>query len=390
MLDNTTLRATAFINQETASAGGPNEFGFVFQQLSGSVTINSGTLKVTLSNAVASPEKDGAVVVADAIHIERLSGAYTTGGGSLQIGASTADVSELNFGTTFQVDFLTTASGENFTEPLLAYGDLNINRSLLVLSANSFTPPTTAAFFPIIEGVSGAGTIDGVFENAPHSGDTIDLVVGTTRHTFRIDYIGEVDLTYVNTATQVSFLDLSPGVINEGESVRLRGALTDPNAGDVLTLRVDWGDGIVQTITDLGTKPFLFTHTYADNSPAGSPYLVRVEWFDQHGAGNGRDLFVTVHNVPPLLFLGSAEVIHAGEMMYHTANFTDPGADTWTATVDYGDGSGPQPLAIQPDGKILLAHRYQRPGIYRLTVTLLDDDGGLSSDTFLVIVLPLR
>jgi hypothetical protein len=32
----------------------------------------------------------------------------------------------------------------------------------------------------------------------------------------------------------------------------------------------------------------------------------------------------------------------------HTGRFTDPGADTFTATVDYGDGFAPQPLPIQP------------------------------------------
>ena len=97
---------------------------------------------------------------------------------------------------------------------------------------------------------------------------------------------------------------------------------------------------------------------------------------------------MTVNNVPPHLFLGSAEVIRAGEVMYHTAYFIDPGADTWTATVDYGDGSGVQPLAIQPGQGLLFEHRYRRPGSYRITVTLLDDDGGLSADSFLVIVLP--
>src|SRR5437016_9569518 len=101
---------------------------------------------------------------------------------------------------------------------------------------------------------------------------------------------------------------MSPDVINEGESVTLRGALTDPDRGAVLSLRVDWGDGSsVQTFTDLGTNPFHFTHVYADNSPDGLPYQVRAEWFDQHGAGNSRKLPLTVNNVPPRLFLGGAE-----------------------------------------------------------------------------------
>src|SRR5262249_59823347 len=141
-------------------------------------------------------------------------------------------------------------------------------------------------------------------------------------------------------------------------------------------------------LTALGTNRSHSTPPYADNRPDGAPYLVRVEWFDQHGAGNFRKLFVTVNNVPPRLFLGGAEVIRAGEVMQHSGRFTDPGADTWTATVDYGDGSGVQPLAIQPGQTLLFEHRYTQPGTYRVTVSVFDDDGGVGTDTFLVIVLP--
>src|SRR4030095_15268920 len=99
-------------------------------------------------------------------------------------------------------------------------------------------------------------------------------------------------------------------------------------------------------------------------------------------------LFVTVNNVPPRVFLGGAEVVHVDEVMHHTGRVTDSGADTWTATVNYGDGSGTQPLTVQPDGTLLFAHLYQRPGRYRVTVSVFDDDGDVSSDTFVVIVPP--
>jgi hypothetical protein len=97
---------------------------------------------------------------------------------------------------------------------------------------------------------------------------------------------------------------------------------------------------------------------------------------------------VAVRNVPPRLSLGGAGVVRAGEAMRHAGRFTDPGADTFTATVDYGDGSGVQPLTIQPGRQLLLEHRYTRPGRYRVTVTVVDDDGGLATDSFLVTVLP--
>src|SRR5205807_1600069 len=151
----------------------------------------------------------------------------------------------------------------------------------------------------IIRQPAGAVPVSGVFSNLPNNGDAIELVTDTgERYTFTVNYRGgdgnDVDLVYKDAATQARDLTLSPDVISEGERVTLRGALTDPDRGDVLSLRVDWGDGAVQTFAGLGTKPFRFTHTYADNSPAGAPFLVRVEWFDQHGAGNFRKLPVTV------------------------------------------------------------------------------------------------
>ena len=48
--------------------------------------------------------------------------------------------------------------------------------------------------------------------------------------------------------------------------------------------------------------------------------------------------------------------------MNHVGRFTDPGADTWTATVDYGDGSGVQPLVVEPDNRLVFEHSYSKPG----------------------------
>lgn len=397
IFDDATLRATVAVDQEKAPSGGPHVGGVVFQQLAGTVNVTSGTLKVQLSNRV-SPEQDGAGVVADAVRIERLAGTLRPGfhtpfgftPEALHLGSAT-----LGRGSTFQVFFKTNDVVNILAADLTVDGLFTSTGSLLEIVADTtfneshFTAPNPGTAYRIIS----TGSFTGSFSNVPRSGDPIDLLANGQRHRFTMNYQGgdgnDVDLVYQSTATQVRDLALSPGVINEGDRVSLRGALTDPNTGDVLSLRVDWGDGAVETFTDLGTRRFHFTHTYADNSPPGSPYQVRVEWFDQHGLGNFQKLSVTVNNVPPRLFLGGAEVIRAGEVMHHIARFTDPGHDTWTATIDFGDGTGVQPLAIQPDNRLVFEHRYTRPGRYHVTVTILDDDGGLVTDSFLIIVLPL-
>lgn len=376
IFEGSALRATGLVNQELHPTGGPEEDGHDFQQLADVVPIRFGTLKVQLTNQVPT-ETDGANVIADAIRIERLAGVLNL------TGLSRAGDVTLGIGSTYQVDL-------SSFHRLDASGSFVSSGALLSLKADSFTAPAVGTTYRIVN--NGIGS-PGTFSNAPDNLDTVDLLAGGQRHIFSVNYAAgdgnDVELIYKNTGTQVSDLTLSPDVINEGERVTLRGALTDPNKGDVLSLRVDWGDGTVQTFTDLDTKPFRFTHTYADNSPHGSPYLVRVEWFDQHGDGNFRKLFVTVNSVPPRLFLGGAVVVYAGEVMSHIGRFTDPGRDTWTATVDYGDGSGTQPLAIPPGQRLVFENHYQEPGSYHVTVTVTDDDGGVTTDDFLVIVQPL-
>ena len=59
----------------------------------------------------------------------------------------------------------------------------------------------------------------------------------------------------------------------------------------------------------------------------------------------------------------------------------------WTATVDYGDGTGPETLTLNPDKIFGLSHTYTDDGSYTVTVTVTDSEGGQSSDTILVSVI---
>ncbi len=113
---------------------------------------------------------------------------------------------------------------------------------------------------------------------------------------YRANDGNDVALGYVTTATAAQELLISPASINEGQKATLTGHLTDPDSGDFLTLTIDWGDGSEIETHHPGTKDFHFAHRYADNPP-GQPngaYTVHLHWFDQNGAGNSRDLSVTV------------------------------------------------------------------------------------------------
>ena len=67
---------------------------------------------------------------------------------------------------------------------------------------------------------------------------------------------------------------------------------------------------------------------------------------------------------------GADATIDEGGTFTGSGSFTDPDADTWSATVDYGDGSPAQPLTLV--GKTFsLSHAYPQDGVFTVIVTWL-------------------
>lgn len=95
---------------------------------------------------------------------------------------------------------------------------------------------------------------------------------------------------------------------------------------------------------------------------------------------------VDVINVDPEVDLGLDDTVDEGSLYARTASFVDPGADEWTATVDYGDGSGVQPLELNVDKSFELNHTFADDGNYAITVTVTDDDAGAGIGTMVVTV----
>ncbi len=83
---------------------------------------------------------------------------------------------------------------------------------------------------------------------------------------------------------------------------------------------------------------------------AGS-YGVAVRVTDPAGASAVATATVVAQNVPPAVDAGGDVTVGTDGAFVRAGSFTDPGFDTFTATVDFGDGTGSQPLAL--DGKRL-------------------------------------
>jgi uncharacterized delta-60 repeat protein len=185
----------------------------------------------------------------------------------------------------------------------------------------------------------------------------------------------------VNDVTPV-VLPGSNVTVDEGTTFTGAGSFTDASP-DTWTATVDYGDGSgPQPLTLNADKTFSLGHLYTDEGP----YTVTVTVTDDDGVSGVGTLTVTVDNPAPVVSAGGDATLNEGASLFRNGSFADPGADTWTATVDYGDGSGPQPLTLNADKTFTLQHAYNDEGSYTVSVTVADDDGVAGSASFTVNV----
>ncbi len=109
--------------------------------------------------------------------------------------------------------------------------------------------------------------------------------------------------------------------------------------------------------------------------------------------GDGNDAFhhlggelIAGLNVAATVFGGDDSQRDEGALFQRLGSFTDPGDDVWSASIDYGDGTGDQPLTLATDKTFDLHHFYADNGTYTVTITVVDDKGDVDTDSFEVTV----
>ena len=90
-------------------------------------------------------------------------------------------------------------------------------------------------------------------------------------------------------------------------------------------------------------------------------------------------------NDAPVVSLPSVFSIDEGQTFFGSGTFQDPDPDTWTGTVDYGDGSAPQVLSLNTHQSFDLSHDYPDSGVYTITVTV--NDGIVESDAISELII---
>jgi hypothetical protein len=91
-------------------------------------------------------------------------------------------------------------------------------------------------------------------------------------------------------------------------------------------------------------------------------------------------------NQPPQVNAFQSATINEGATYSASGSFTDTDSASWSATVNYGDGTGAQPLSLNPDKTFSLSHLYKDNGTYTVTVTVTDNQGASDTETATVTV----
>jgi len=185
----------------------------------------------------------------------------------------------------------------------------------------------------------------------------------------------------INVDGDLALVEAGPdGIIDEGSMFISAGFLADDTG--TYTAQIDYGDetGAQELQLNLGNT-FDLQHLYCDNGV----YTVLVTVFNEGEEWGSDSAIVTVNNVAPTIesMSGpSADPMQLGLPTQLNGEFSDPGClDTHVATIDWGDGD--TTTINVPFGTYTVTgnHIYASAGVYLITLTVTDDDGGSDSMT---------
>ena len=164
-----------------------------------------------------------------------------------------------------------------------------------------------------------------------------------------------------------------PYVGYEGSPITFNGSGSyDPNDYIVSWLWDLDGDGIYET--NATATQGVVSYTWCDD------YLgnVSLKVTDSFGATDIDNTSVTVLNVPPVANAGPDQKVEVFDVVSFNGSAIDTPCDTLTFEWDFGDGTNATGQNV--------THVYNAVGVYTVTLTVTDDDGGVGNDTAIVNV----
>lgn len=213
----------------------------------------------------------------------------------------------------------------------------------------------------------------------------------TTRHFAEVKVKNVVPQVYMPT-------DIT---VKEGEEVPISVKFTDANWLDTHTATIDWGDNTApeELLVSESNEPpqaqgeVMACHAYCDNGE----YMVTVTVRDDVGGIGIGQMTITVENVIPEVFLPEKLYTLKGQCVVLDGDFEDAGwCDTHIGIWNLGDchlrdavieETNKKPKAI---GTASVRHVYENCGIYKVELTIIDDDGGKGTASMCLTVNHLK
>ena len=179
--------------------------------------------------------------------------------------------------------------------------------------------------------------------------------------------------------------------VYEGDRPFATATFTDPDATDLHTVDVSWGDNTYDTYTlPLGDRSFSVQKSVPYTDETTTDVRVQITVNDPIFS-NSRFVTFAVLNAAPAItsFALSATDLEAGGTVAATGTFTDGGAlDTHAVKLDWGDGSAltTMDLAAGVFTFTTDAHTYAANGEYIVSATVTDNAGAWAPATSTVSV----
>ena len=214
--------------------------------------------------------------------------------------------------------------------------------------------------------------------NGQYSYDPGNLAAGSHRATVRAtDTLSQTAESIIDFIVNALPMANAGGnrTVNEGDTVTFDGSGSSDS--DDALFGYLWGFHDGNSATEVTSS-----HVY----PQDGTFPVSLTVTDTAGSVSSDQIQVFVANVAATIAAVDDKQANEGDIVSLQTTFVDPGVlDTHTATIDWGDGTSPEPAQIVEQsgaGTVSSMHQYRDDGQYTVTIQVTDSDEAESSVQF--------